>query len=138
MSEQSKDIVQRLRDYAEYHAKIQSGWGDPYDPKNGIFWAAADLIEALEAEVESLKFEKSRIWTQELAGEAEGFKSRAEAAEAQASRMRDALEKIAAKDGNVICLTAPKRTITIDGIPCTETVCDRAEIARKALENSNE
>jgi hypothetical protein len=47
----SSDLVKRLREFAEHHAQVRGTWGDPYDPKNGIFWAAAERIEALEGEV---------------------------------------------------------------------------------------
>lgn len=50
----SSDIVKRLREYAEAEASGRYGWICSRDPKNLIFWTAADRIEALEGEAKTL------------------------------------------------------------------------------------
>ena len=79
----SKDIVQRLRG--------RSTLSDM--SLEAVMEASADRIEALEAEVADLKADNARINNAKM-----DALLKAEAAEAQASRMRDALEKIVQGD----------------------------------------
>jgi len=90
----SSDLVMKLREYGVQHASSQNGWGDPYDPKDGIFWAAADTIEALEGEVARLNKAHNERLKQNTLERAATHKQfhRAEAAEARAERLRVALE----------------------------------------------
>ena len=93
----SKDIVQRLRDCRQMilHHDGDRDWdnGSALNVEDSLDVAvelneAADHIEQLEAEVGNLK-EQSNDWM----GIAESETTRAEAAEAQASRMMDALDR---------------------------------------------
>jgi len=106
----SNDIVQRLREHATDWNGQQMADGEPAkaDPTAGFLREAADRIEALEAEVRRLNAECERLddgrFARAEAAEAEverlkrmnilPLTHRTEKAEAQASRMREALELI--------------------------------------------
>ena len=112
----SNDIVQRLREHATDWNGQQMADGEPAkaDPTAGFLREAADRIEALEAEVEKTRgerdearceidyFHNMRRRAEAAEAEVERLKRmnilplthRTEKAEAQASRMREALELI--------------------------------------------
>ena len=102
------DIVQQLRSFVkEYDEAYPLRLADMHQSDCICLRCQRDLNEATANSIEALR--------------------------AEVKHMRDALEKIAAKEGNVICMSVTNRTFTSDGIASTQMACGRAEIARKAL-----